>query len=98
MHGRCLVGNPKTGARGSITNYMIDQEIYLLSYNHDPVTQYRLFGCWPKTVGDVQMDYTSQEIATVDVTFAYQRYEILPKPSSAVMDVIKRGFNRLIGK
>ena len=92
-----LIGAPSTGSRGSITNYMIDQEVFMLNYNHDAVTSWKMFGCWPKVVGDIQFDYASQEMATVDITFSYQRYEVGGKPTQAVTDLIKRGFNRLIG-
>jgi len=93
-----LIANSERGFRGSIRDYMIDQEVHLLSYSGDSVTSYKLYGCWPKSVGDVALDYSSQEIAVVDVTFSYQRYDVLPGPSPVVGDIIKRGFNRILGK
>ena len=93
-----IIANTKTGQRGSIRDYMIDQEVHLLSGAGDTVTSYKLYGCWPKGIGDVALDYGSQEFAFIDVTFSYQKYDVMAGPSSASNDLIKRGWNRLFGK
>ena len=46
-------------------------------YTHEEVIQiFRLIDAWPKTVGEVSLDYTSKEVASFDVTFAYQYHTI----------------------
>jgi hypothetical protein len=93
-----MIGNTGNGKRGSIRDYMVDQEVHLLSYSGDTTTSYKMYGCWPKTVGDTQLDYSSNELANFEVTFSYQRYDILPGPSAMVNDLIKRSWNRIMGK
>jgi hypothetical protein len=92
------IQNPITGNRTSIVDYFSDQFLHLLDYSGNTITSFKLYGSWPKSIGDVALDYSSNEVATVDVTFSYQFYEILGKPDKFLNDTIKRGFNKLLGK
>jgi len=51
--------------------YMSVQAFKLLDVEGKTKTTYVLMYSWPKVVGAMQMDYSTQDIATFDVTFAY---------------------------
>lgn len=55
-------------------NYMRDQTFNLIDESNTILTTYKLISAWPKSVGAVNFDYASSDIATVDVTFSYQFY------------------------
>jgi hypothetical protein len=60
------------------TSYMSDQTLEMIgggAYGL-PTKTYKLINAWPKTIGQVALDYASQDIATIDITFAYQYYEV----------------------
>jgi len=88
-----------SGVRTTSPQYMQDQQIYLLNYTGSIIKSYEMVGAWPKTVGEVQLDYGGEEIATFDVTFAYQYYKITDPSTKSQFsdDLIKRGFNRILG-
>jgi hypothetical protein len=92
------IQNPETGVRGSTYMYFADQFVHMLDYSGNIMSTYRFIGSWPKSIGDVTLDYSSNEVATVDITFSYQYYTILEKPTPFINDVVKRGANRLLGK
>lgn len=54
--------------------YMRDQTFNLMDESGNILTKYKLISAWPKSVGAVNFDYASSDIATVDVTFSYQFY------------------------
>jgi len=72
------INNPVNNSHGnpSMSSYFSD--ITLRQVNADNVTiqTFRLVDAWPKTVGEVSLDYTSKETASFDVTFAYQFHTI----------------------
>jgi len=39
-----------------------------------------LVDAWPKSIGPISLDYSSQDIASFDITFAYQYHMIIPIP------------------
>jgi hypothetical protein len=40
------------------------------------IMTYNLIKAWPSSVGELALDYGSQDVATFDVTFAYQYHKI----------------------
>ena len=56
---------------------MVDQEVWHLNAQGDPIMKYKLISAWPNTIGEMSLDYSSKEVATFDVTLKYLRYEIL---------------------
>lgn len=56
---------------------MLDQEVWHLNSQGDPIMKYKLVSAWPSTVGEMTLDYSSKEVATFDLTFKFLRYEII---------------------
>lgn len=77
-------------------DYMKQQEIYLLDYSGSSMFKYMLYGAWPKHIGAVSLDYSSNDIASVDITFAYQ-YHVIESISSGTASIIKNAANRISG-
>lgn len=71
-----MMHNPELNMYGSPKDYMADQVVQLLGLDGYPICTYKLFGAWPKSIGQVDLDYTSNEFATVDITFTYQYHTV----------------------
>lgn len=52
-----------------------DQQIFLLNGEGNIVSGYKLYGAWPKSIGEVSLDYSSNEHASVQVTFSYLYFD-----------------------
>jgi len=63
-------GEPGSGS------YFSDITLKHLNPQGDTIQVFRLIDAWPKTVGEISLDYTSKEPASFDVTFAYQYHTI----------------------
>ena len=61
---------------GSPIDYFSDITLKQLNGKGEPTVTYNLIGSWPKTIGEVSLDYSTKEISSFDVTFSYQ-YHIL---------------------
>jgi len=68
--------NPVTNEYHRYTDYMVDQRLQLLGYNGDVIQEYILRDCWPKEIGQITLDYGTNEIATFDVNFVYSYHLI----------------------
>lgn len=66
-----LIHDPTTNVYSNTADYMMDQQIDLLSLTGQPIMKYKLFACWPKSLGNISLDYSNNEVAQFDVTFAY---------------------------
>lgn len=86
-----------SGIAGLPVDYMKDQEIHLLDYTGNTMKSYKLFGCWPKSISTVSLDYATTDTITVDITFSYLYYEIMSIDSNT-SSLIKKGFNLIAGK
>lgn len=73
---RNYIHNPETNEYGSLSDYMMDQNLELLGYNGQYILQYTLHNCWPKSVADVTVDYTSADVASFQVTFSFTHYSL----------------------
>lgn len=71
-----ILHNPETNMYGNPTDYMCDQTIQLLGLDGSVICNYKLFGAWPKQIGQVSLDYSSNEFAEIAITFAYQYHTI----------------------
>jgi hypothetical protein len=61
----------------AMNQFMTDWTVTPLTREGNPITTYKLVGCWPSTFGDVTLDMAAQsEPSTFDVTIAYQYFEI----------------------
>jgi len=68
-------GSPESND-DDLGSYFSQQTLYMLDYNGDPVSTLTLHGSWPKSIGEISLDYSSMEVATFDVTFTYQYHTI----------------------
>lgn len=82
-----LMNNPETGFYGKSSDYMADQKVQLVGANGSIICTYTLYGCWPKSISAVNLDYAANEIAQVDITFSYQYHTITGKsePTATTM-------------
>ena len=55
---------------------MADQEARLLGLDGNVIAVYRMYGAWPKVVNAVTLDYGTNDLATIDITFAYQYHTV----------------------
>lgn len=88
------IHTPESNIYGKPVDYMCDQKLYLISGDSgEEISEYKLVGAWPKSLGAVSLDYGSNEIATFDVTFSYQYHTVTQKASSSITNA----FNRAAG-
>ena len=60
---------------GSPEDYFANQTLMLLDYEGNQIDTLTLYDAWPKSVGAVTLDYSSQDISQFDVTFTYQYHK-----------------------
>ena len=53
------------------SNYKREMEIYQLDKNGNELKQYRMVGCFPSTIGAIEMSYDNAEIEEFPVTIEY---------------------------
>jgi len=63
-------GNPGDGS------YFSDISLKHLNPQGEEIQKFNLIDAWPKSVGEVALDYSSKEISSFDVMFAYQYHTI----------------------
>jgi hypothetical protein len=86
-----IIHDPESNIYGRPTIYMADQEIHLLGMDSgETICVYKLFGAWPKSIGQVSLDYGSNEFANVDITFTFQYFSIREKEEGALANYGKR--------
>ena len=86
-----IIHNPETNAYGKPTTYMADQLLYLVGLDGDSeISTYKLFGAWPKQIGQVALDYQTNDFAQFDVTFAYQYHTVTETEVSGLTSTVKR--------
>ena len=72
-----LIHNPVTNVHSVPSIYMVDQQrLQLLDNDGNAAVTYILHHTWPKSIGPVTLDYATNEIATVEITFTYQYHTI----------------------
>ena len=72
------------------SSLMVNQEAYLLNSTGNTISVYKLYYAWPKSIGQVSLDYGSNEVSTVDVTFSYQFFNVYDQPQGAVRETIRK--------
>lgn len=83
--------------KGSANTYKIDQHLFLLDGNGNAVKEIKLVEAWPKTLSGIGLDYSSNEIATMDVTFSYQYYKMKSTLPSQTQKIIQTLLNKVTG-
>lgn len=86
------------GNIGMPYEYMQPQEIHLLDYTGNTTKVYKMFYCWPKSIGETTLDYSSNEIATFNVTFSYSYFTIENGQDSLMNNLAKKVFNQVAGR
>jgi hypothetical protein len=66
-----LIHDPTTNKYNLPKDYLVDQQVELLDLAGAPITKYKLFGAWPKMIGNSSLDYSANEVVQFDVTFTY---------------------------
>lgn len=69
-----LIYEPVEQRYSSPNTYMRDQQLFLIDGTGQAVKEYKLFNAWPKSISATSLDYSSVDIATVDINFSYQYY------------------------
>jgi len=98
-----LLHNPR-GGYGKPSDFMSNQTIELLGLDGGVICTYKLFGAWPKTISQVDLDYTNNEMATFDVTFTYQYHMVTDiggtsyTASNYASGLLGMGINSLVSK
>lgn len=94
-----LIFNAETQTPTSKKQYAKNQQLFILD-NYGMATEcIELFDAWPKAVGQVTFDYSSSDLATMDVTFSYDRYTITDKRSddSATKGILQAAISKVTG-
>lgn len=68
------IHNPLTNKYHYFSEYMVKQRIQLLGYDGEVITEYTLHDAWPKSIGNITLDYSATDIATFEVTFSYSHH------------------------
>ncbi len=75
------IHNPGTNIHGRPKDYFRTQQVSLLAPDTlKPQYKYHLIDAWPSAVGEISLDYSGAEVATYDITFQIQRFEIDENP------------------
>lgn len=69
------VFNRSTREVGYYSNFTRDMEMYITDKNGDTVHSLKLYECYPKTIGDLPLDYNSHDILRLPVTIQYKYWE-----------------------
>lgn len=79
-----LIHDPTTNIHTNPTDYMVDQQLELLGLTGKPIMKYKLFACWPKTIGNASLDYATNDVVQFDITFTYV-YHVTDNANYGVM-------------
>jgi hypothetical protein len=70
-----LCHNPVTNFYSTHDVFMEDQRLQMIGYEGQVILEFTLHDAWPKEVAQIQMDYSTTEVAQFDVTFTYSYHE-----------------------
>jgi hypothetical protein len=74
---RNLIHNNSNNDYGTPKDYMRDQTIQLIGMETmTPICVYTIHGAYPVEVGSIALDYTANEMASVEITFTFQYYTV----------------------
>ena len=66
------IQDPGTRQFNYYRDYTTDLTVKVLDKNETQVYYVKLFECYPKSIGSIQMDYSSRDIMTLDVNMQYR--------------------------
>lgn len=82
-----LIHNPVDNTYALSFQYMATQTMQMISYVGTNLLEFTLHHAWPKEVAQIAMDYSTSEVATFDVTFAYQYHTISTAETGGLANV-----------
>lgn len=71
-----LIHDPLTNFYSVHTDYMADQTLQMIGYQGQVILEFVLRDAWVKEVAQIQMDHSSTEVASFDVTFTYSYHTV----------------------
>jgi hypothetical protein len=71
-----LCHNPVDNFYSTHDVFMSDQTLQMIGYEGQVILEFTIHDAWPKEISQIQMDYSSTEVATFDVTFTYSYHEV----------------------
>lgn len=84
---------------GSKNIYAKTHSLYILDNNGVATECIKLYNAWPKVIGQVGFDYSSSDIATIDITFSYDYYTITREQgTSPTNTILQSAINAFTGK
>lgn len=94
-----LIYDPVSQSASEPETYMVNQQLFLIDGTGEATVGYTLVNAWPKAISQTGLDYASSDIATVDVTFSYQFFQLhkMDVETDAQKKILKSAFNRLTG-
>lgn len=84
-----MLQDPKNNTYGIGDDYMVDQSIKLIGLDGTEICTYKLYRAWPKMIGNITLDYASNDFATMDVTFSYQYHDITTQSPDGLGTITK---------
>ena len=66
-----LIHNPETNVWSVTSDYMMTQKLQMVGYEGQTILEFTMHHAWPKEIGTIAMDYTTNEVISFDVTFSY---------------------------
>lgn len=91
-----IIYNPVTQKSSEPAVYMKEQQLYLINGSGEATRKFTLYNAWPVAIGATSLDYSSTEIATVDVTFSYQYY-LTSEMEEQDSSLLKSLFGKIVG-
>jgi hypothetical protein len=92
-----IIHNPQANIYGKPVSYMVDQDIHLLGFDTgSTICCFKLYGAWPKSIGQIQLDYQTNDLVQFDVTFSYQYHTITEREPGALATFLQRGGRSLL--
>ncbi|HRR48414.1 MAG TPA: phage tail protein [Bacteroidales bacterium] len=86
-----IIHNPQSNIYGKPISYMVDQDIHLLGFDTgSTICCFKLYGAWPKSIGQIQLDYQTNDLVQFDVTFSYQYHTITEREPGALATFLQR--------
>ena len=67
--------NDDTNVGGNQADILSDIYLQMVSTNNVNYAQYRLVNCYVESIGQVELDYTTEAIIKVPITFRYNSWE-----------------------
>ncbi len=87
-----LMHDSETNTYGNPITYMTNPEVHLLGFDSgETVCVYKMYGAWPKLIGQVALDYSVGDVATVDITFSYQYHIVTETEPGVLASLASRG-------